>query len=65
MAAEVQLGAKVTVGVPRVLFRLNSSHGDWDVARDGRFLIAIPYGADASAPFTVMQDFLAQLGASD
>jgi len=62
MAADVRGGAELSVGVPRTLFRIAGSHGDWDVASDGtRFLIAIPPGADASAPFTIWWNRLAQL----
>ena len=63
MAADVRGGADLTVGAPHVLFRTTGSHGDWDVVSDGsRFLIAIPAGADASAPFTILWNRLAQLG---
>ena len=63
MAAEVSTsGERLSIGVPRALFRLMGSHGDWDVVSDGsRFLIAIPAGADASAPFTILWNRLAQL----
>ena len=63
MAADVSnKGEQLSIGVPHPLFRLAGSHGDWDVVSDGsRFLIAIPAGADASAPFTVLWNRLAQL----
>ena len=62
MAIDVQPGATLSVGVPRPLFRNPRSHGDWDVVSDGsRFLIAIPAGADASAPFTLLWNRLASL----
>jgi len=61
MAATVTMGAKLTIQEPRSLFTIRGSRGDWDVASDGRFLIAIPTDADASAPFTVMSDWLAPL----
>jgi DNA-binding winged helix-turn-helix (wHTH) protein/Tol biopolymer transport system component len=56
MAADLQVGAStLSVGVPRGLFRLPETHGDWDVVSDGtRFLIAEPAGADASTPFTLL-----------
>jgi len=62
MAADVRVGGELSVSAPRVLFRIAGSHGDWDVASDGsRFLIAMPTGADASAPFTILWNRLAQL----
>ena len=64
MALDVHGGARLSIGVPKALFKLESSHGDWDVVSDGsRFLIAIPAGADASAPFTILWNRLAQLRA--
>jgi len=62
MATDVRGGEQVSVGVPRALFRIPRSHGDWDAASDGsRFLIAIPVGADAAAPFIILWNRLAQL----
>ena len=62
MVTDVRGGAPPSVGVPRALFRIPGSHGDWDVAADGsRLLIAIPVGADASAPFVILWNRLAQL----
>jgi Tol biopolymer transport system component len=64
MAAAVTPGARLSVGVPQRLFTLPGSHGDWDVVPDGsRFLIAIPTGADASAPFKMLWNRLAQIRA--
>jgi DNA-binding winged helix-turn-helix (wHTH) protein/Tol biopolymer transport system component len=64
MAADVTPGPQLSVGPPRALFRLPGSHGDWNVASDGsRFLIAVPMGADASAPFTILWSRLAQIRA--
>ena len=61
MATDVLGGAQLSVGIPRALFRFAGSHGDWDVASNGsRFLIAIPAGADASAPFAILWNRLAQ-----
>ena len=65
MVTDVLGGARLSVGIPRALFRIAGSHGDWDVASGGsRFLIAIPAGADASAPFTILWNRLAQLPGS-
>lgn len=65
MVTDVVGGAKLSVGIPRALFRIAGSHGDWDVASNGsRFLIAIPAGADASSPFTILWNRLAQLPGS-
>ena len=62
MASDVRGERQLSIGVPRVLFRIAGSHGDWAVVSDGsRFLIAIPAGADASAPFTILWNRLAQL----
>jgi Tol biopolymer transport system component len=62
MAVDVNGRATLSVGTPHALFRLAGSHGDWDVLPDGsRFLIAIPPGADASPPFTVLCNRLGQL----
>jgi hypothetical protein len=64
MVTDVLGGTRLSVGVPRALFRIAGSHGDWDVLSDGsRFLIAIPAGADASAPFTILWNRVAQLRA--
>jgi hypothetical protein len=64
MAAEIRVSPKLSVGVIRELFRLTGSHGGWDVLSDGSgFLIAIPSGADASAPFSLLTDRLAELRA--
>ncbi len=61
MAADVQAAAELSAGVPHALFRIAGSHGDWDVVSDGaRFLIAVPAGADAFAPFTILWNRLAQ-----
>jgi Tol biopolymer transport system component len=65
MVVDVHAGAKLTVSPARELFQLPSSHGDWDVVSDGsRFLIALPAGADASSPFEIVQNQLAQLRAA-
>ena len=63
MAADVNAGARISVGAPRALFQIPRSHGDWAVRSDGsRFLIAMPAGPDTSAPFTVLWNRLAGLG---
>ena len=63
MVAAVSTGAKLTIGEPRELFSLPGSHGDWDVLSDGSgFLIALPGSADASSPFEILTNRLAQLG---
>jgi hypothetical protein len=65
MATDVRGAGVLSIGSPRELFRMTGSHGDWDVASDGsRFLIAIPAGADAFAPFTILWNRLAQLRAA-
>jgi Tol biopolymer transport system component len=68
MAADVTMGAKLTLGATRALFPI-PARGDWDVVSDptrfsdGRqFLIAIPTGADASTPFKILVNRLAELG---
>jgi Tol biopolymer transport system component len=62
MVTDVRGGAQLSVGPPRALFRIAGSHGDWDVDSSGsRFLIAIPAGADASAPFSILWNRMAQL----
>jgi DNA-binding winged helix-turn-helix (wHTH) protein/Tol biopolymer transport system component len=64
MVVDFQDGARLTIGAARELLRLPSSHGDWDVLSDGsRFLIALPAGADASSPFTILVNHLRQLRA--
>ena len=64
MVADVNTGAKISVGVPRALFQTPRSHGDWAVVSDGsRFLIAMPAGPDTSAPFTILWNRLAGLRA--
>ena len=60
MVADVNAGARISVGVPRALFQIPRSHGDWAVLSDGsRFLIAMPAGPDTSAPFTILWNRLA------
>ncbi|MEO8259994.1 MAG: winged helix-turn-helix domain-containing protein [Acidobacteriota bacterium] len=62
MAVDVRAGAGLSVGVPRALFRVPRSHGDWAVVSDGsRFLIAMPTGSGTSAPFTILWNHLAAL----
>ena len=62
MVADVSPRPTMSVAVPRVLFQIARSHGDWAVAPDGsRFLVAIPAGADASAPFTILWNRLGAL----
>ena len=62
MVADVNAGAGIPVGVPRALFQVPRSHGDWAVVSDGsRFLIAMPAGPDTSAPFTILWNRLAGL----
>ena len=64
MVADVNVGMKISVGVPRALFQIPRSHGDWAVVSDGsRFLIAMPAGPDTSAPFTILWNRLAGLRA--
>jgi hypothetical protein len=64
MVADVNAGARISVGVPSALFQIPRSHGDWAVVSDGsRFLIAMPAGPDTSAPFTILWNRLAGLGA--
>jgi DNA-binding winged helix-turn-helix (wHTH) protein/Tol biopolymer transport system component len=64
MVADVNAGARISFGVPRALFHIPRSHGDWAVLSDGsRFLIAMPAGPDTSAPFTILWNRLAGLGA--
>lgn len=65
MAADVRMGATLSVGVPHALFRVAGSQGDWDVVRDGsRFLIAIRAGDGTSGPFTILWNRLRHLRAS-
>jgi len=60
MVADVNAEARIVVGVPRALFQIPRSHGDWAVVSDGsRFLIAMPAGPDTSAPFTILWNRLA------
>jgi len=62
MVADVKGGSTISVGVPRVLFHIPRSHGDWAVVSDGsRFMIAMPAGPDTSAPFTILWNRLAGL----
>jgi WD40 repeat protein len=62
MVADVSAGARISVGVPRALFQIPRSHGDWAVVSDGsRFLIAMPAGPDASGPFTILWNRLARI----
>jgi eukaryotic-like serine/threonine-protein kinase len=64
MVADVTARARISVGVPRPLFQIPRSHGDWAVVSDGsRFLIAMPAGPDTSAPFTILWNRLAGLRA--
>ena len=64
MVADANAGARISVGVPRALFQIPRSHGDWAVVSDGsRFLIAMPAGPDTSAPFTILWNRLAGLRA--
>jgi Tol biopolymer transport system component len=64
MVADVNAGARLSVGVPHALFQIPRSHGDWAVVSDGsRFLIAMPAGPDTSAPFTILWNRLAGLRA--
>jgi hypothetical protein len=64
MVADVTARARISVGVPRALFQIPRSHGDWAVVSDGsRFLIAMPAGPDTSAPFTILWNRLAGLRA--
>jgi DNA-binding winged helix-turn-helix (wHTH) protein/Tol biopolymer transport system component len=64
MVADTNAGARISVGVPRALFQIPRSHGDWAVVADGsRFLIAMPAGPDTSAPFTMLWNRLAGLRA--
>jgi eukaryotic-like serine/threonine-protein kinase len=66
MAADVAAGAsraRFSFNTPRALFQVPQSHGDWVVTPDGsRFLIAIPAGSHASAPFSILWNRLAGLG---
>lgn len=65
MAADVTARSTIAVGVPRVLFQVPRSHGDWAVVSDGsRFIIAMPSGPDTSAPFTILWNRLAGLPVS-
>jgi hypothetical protein len=62
MVADLSAGARISVGVPRALFQIPRSHGDWAVVSDGsRFLIAMPAGPDASSPFTILWNRLARI----
>jgi hypothetical protein len=64
MAADANAGARFSIGAPRALFQIPRSHGDWAIVSDGsRFLIAMPAGPDTSAPFTILWNRLAGLGA--
>jgi eukaryotic-like serine/threonine-protein kinase len=64
MVADVNAGVRISVRVPRALFQIPRSHGDWAVVSDGsRFLIAMPAGPDTSAPFTILWNRLAGLRA--
>jgi len=64
MVADVKAGARISVGVPRALFQIPRSHGDWAVVSDGsRFLIAMPAGPGNSAPFTILWNRLAGIRA--
>ena len=60
MVADVNAAAGISVSVPRPLFQIPRSHGDWAVVSDAsRFLIAMPSGPDISAPFTILWNRLA------
>jgi DNA-binding winged helix-turn-helix (wHTH) protein/Tol biopolymer transport system component len=64
MVADMNAGVRISFGVARALFHIPRSHGDWAVLSDGsRFLIALPAGPDTSAPFTILWNRLAGLGA--
>lgn len=65
MMVDVHATTKLTVSPARRLFRLPGPPGDWDVVSDGsRFLVALPSGAEASSPFSIIQNQLAQLRAA-
>lgn len=62
MVADVRAGARISIGVPRALFQIPRSHGDWAVVSDGsRFLIAMPAGPDISGPFVILWNRLARI----
>jgi Tol biopolymer transport system component len=62
MAAEVTPGAELRVGTPASLFQTPPGTIVGDVSPDGkRFLLVTPVGPSASAPFTVVLNWTAEL----
>ncbi|MGH9383321.1 MAG: hypothetical protein ACRD2N_03375, partial [Vicinamibacterales bacterium] len=62
MAVEVMAGPEFRVGSPRPLFQTPPGTVVGDVTADGkRFLLVTPVGPSASAPFTVVLNWMAGL----
>jgi hypothetical protein len=62
MAVDVEAGQEFRVGTPASLFQIPPGAILGDVAADGkRFLFVTPAGQSASAPFTVVLNWMAGL----
>jgi len=62
MGVEVTAGAEFHIGTPAPLFQTPPGAFVGDVSADGkRFLLVTPVGASASAPFTVVLNWMAGL----
>ena len=62
MAAAVTGGSTFTAGIPTALFSLPPNTVTWEPAPDGkRFLLLLPAGDAAQAPFTVLLNWATSL----
>jgi eukaryotic-like serine/threonine-protein kinase len=62
MAVEIKgTGGNPEAGIPKALFDVRSNPTAFDVAKDGRFLIAAPVQQNTSAPLTVVVNWIAGL----
>jgi hypothetical protein len=61
-AVEVTTSPTLQPRIPRPLFALPANVGDWDVTSDGkRFLVAMPFRAQANTPITVVLNWDSEL----
>jgi serine/threonine protein kinase len=62
MAVDVSTSPVFQAGIPKALFKMQSTSVFWDVAPDGqRFLLPIPVGANSPAPYKVVLNWTSTL----